>query len=171
MSKFQEVFEANKGLSEDEAVLAIYNEADGDLTVKEAQAEYYSMATEAGIILSPTAKKAKWAEATTDLDMSDENDVAQAKSIGEELEIGSTTVIKYVRAKAKAGGVEVSLPPTASRGESKSGKLVDWFTDNLDATRDEIIKAAMDVGLSETSAKYYVNVFNLVNSIRSKIAA
>ena len=69
MSKFQEVFDANKDLSEDEIVMAIFEAGEGDnkLTLKEAQSEYHSLAVTAGLIKTPQQKKIDWEDAVDEI--------------------------------------------------------------------------------------------------------
>ena len=222
MSDFQEVFEANKELSEDEVVMAIYDSAAGSLSLKEAQSEYRAMATEAGLIKTPNQKKVDWEDAVeaADLDLSTEADVATAKAIGTDLDIGATTVMKYMKALAAETGVALAVT-SASRAPGKwtevvaaftedealnmprdevaarinevgeyddikkansyynrlrkafgweapasmSGQLNALWEDNMYATKAEIVAKGIEIGMSEASVNYYVNIYKITFDI------
>lgn len=226
MSKFQEVFDANKDLSEDEIVMAIYEAGEGEnkLTLKEAQSEYHSLAVAAGLIKTPQQKKVDWEDAVDGLDLSDKDDVAKAKAIGAEMEIGSATITRYMKALAEESGVTLASTSTprgpstwpavveaftedeALNGEreevvakinevgefddlkkansmynklrrefgweqpaSMASQLNDWFCENLEASKQEIVDKGIEIGMSEGSANYYVGVYKIVTELREKL--
>ena len=221
MSKYIEIFEANKDLSEDECVMEIYSASEGELTIKEAQSEYRSMAVEAGIIKTPAQKKVDWEDAVDGIDLSTTEGVNEAKAIGNDMEIGATTVAKYMKTLATESGVTLAVTASATRTPSKwkevveafdeeealnspreevaakineigefddikkanglynklrrefgweqpasmSSQLNEWFTENLDAEKSDIVEKGIEIGMSEGSANYYVGVYKIVNEI------
>jgi len=219
MSDLQEVFDANKELSEDEVVMAIY-EAGEDISLKEAQSEYRTMATKAGLIKSPVQKKVDWEDAVDDLDVSTAEGVNEAKAIGADMDIGPTTIAKYLKALAKESGVTLAVTST-SRAPSKWGEVVAsfteeealnlpreqvadrinevgefddikkansyynrlrkafgweqpasmssqlnaWWEENMEANKDAIVAKGIEIGMSEASVNYYVNIYKITYDI------
>lgn len=170
MSEYKEVFDTNKDLSEDECVMAIYQAAEGDLTIKDAQSEYRSMAIEAGLLVTPAQKKVNWEDAVEGIDLSTIEGVNEAKAIGVDMEIGSQTIMKYMKALAKETGITLAVPTTRKRGDSMSGQLKAWFIANPDATNEEIVEKGIELGMTEISAKYYVPIYNTALEIAEAIS-
>jgi len=224
MSKYEEVFESNKDLTEDEVVMAIYESSEGELSIKEAQSEYRTLAIKSGLIKTPQQKKQEWDEAVEELDLSDKEDVAKAKEIGDSLDIGSVTVLRYMKTMSDEGDFKLAVttvvrgPSTwpavvkafneeeALNGEreevvakineigefddikkansfynklrkefgweqpaSMSSQLNDWFCENLDAEKKDIVEKGIEVGMSEGSANYYVGVYKIVKELLEKL--
>ena len=48
-------------------------------------------------------------------------------------------------------------------------QLNNWYIDNVGADRQEIIDAAVELGMSEASAQYYVNVYKIVAEMADKL--
>jgi len=214
MENLEVVFEDNKELSEDEVVMAMYEE--GEASLKDCQTLYKKLATEAGLIVSPAQKKALWEEAAADLDYTLAEDIKAAKKLGEDLDIGAATITKYVKAIAEEQGIDLPVVERnstwqlvvdaftedealgATREEvvakiaevgghteekangmynrlrkafgweapaSMSSQLNSWFIDNREATREEVIAAGVEVGMSEGSASYYHGVYKIVNEL------
>jgi len=168
MSNLQEVFDANSELSEDECVMALYEAGEG-ISLKEAQAEYRTMATAAGMIKTPHQKKDEWAEAVEGADLSTDEGVNQAKAAGSDLEIGTQTVMKYMKDLAEAQGVTLAVT-VKKRGNSMSGQLKAWFITNPDSTNEEIVEKGIELGMTEISAKYYVPIYNTAKEIAVAIS-
>jgi len=169
MSDYQEVFEANKDLSEDECVLAIHVAGEGDLSIKEAQAEYRGMATEAGLIKTPAQRKVEWEDAVADIDLSTKEGVNEAKAIGVDMEIGTQTIMKYMMVLAAESGVTLAVT-AVNRGNSMSGQLKVWFIENPDSTNEQIVEKGIELGMTEISAKYYVPIYNTAKEIAEAIS-
>lgn len=170
MSDYTEVFNANSNLSEDECVLAIFQAGEGDITIKEAQVEYRTMAIEAGIIKTPHQKKDEWMTAVEGADLSTAEGVNQAKAAGSDLEIGAQTVMKYMKELAEEQGVELAVT-VKKRGNSMSGQLKAWFIENPDSSNEEIVEKGIELGMTEISAKYYVPIYNTAKEIAEAITA
>jgi len=169
MSDYQEVFDANVELSEDEAVMAIYQASEGDLTIKEAQSEYRSMAVAAGVIKTPAQRKVEWEDAVEDIDLSTKEGVNEAKAIGVDMEIGTQTIMKYLKALAEETGVVLAVPAAKTRGNSMSGQLKVWFIENPESTNEEIVEKGVELGMTTISAKYYVPIYNTALEIAEAI--
>ena len=149
MSKFQEVFDANKDLSEDEIVMAIFEAGEGDnkLTLKEAQSEYHSLAVTAGLIKTPQQKKIDWEDAVDGIDLSTKEGVTEAKTIGSDMEIGSATITRYLKALAEESGIKLAIT-TIVRGPSTWPAVVDAFTEDeaLNGEREDVVAKINEVG-------------------------
>lgn len=169
MSDYQEVFEANKELSEDECTMAIYNASEGEMSIKESQAEYRTLAIEAGIIKTPGQKKTDFIEAIEGADLSTVDGVNEAKAAGADLEIGTVTVAKYLKEVAEEQGVVLAVT-VKKRGASMSGQLKEWFIANPDSTNEEIVEKGIELGMTEISAKYYVPIYNTAKEIAEAIS-
>lgn len=170
MSDYQEVFDENKELSEDECVMAIYQASNGDLAIKDAQSEYHTLAVAAGIISTPAQKKVNWEDAVADIDLSTKDGVNEAKAIGVDMEIGTQTIMKYMKTLAEESGVTLAAPSPRARGNSMSGQLKVWFIENPDSTNEEIVEKGIELGMTEISAKYYVPIYNTALEIANAIS-
>ena len=170
MSDYQEVFDSSKDLSEDECVMAIHAASEGEMSIKDAQSEYRTLATEAGMIKTPAQKKVEWEDAVEGIDLSTEEGVNEAKAIGVDMEIGTQTIMKYMKVLATERGVELATTVT-NRGNSMSGQLKEWFMENYDATNADIVEKGIELGMSEISAKYYVPIYNTAKELATVIAS
>jgi len=168
-NKYQEVFDANVELSEDEAVLAIFQSAEGELSIKDAQGEYRTMAIAAGMVKTPAQKKTEWLDAVSGIDFQTEEGVNEGKAIGADLEIGSATITTYMKAIAKEGEFTLPAGTARKRGNSMSGQLKAWFIENSDATSADIVEKGIELGMTEISAKYYVPIYNTALEIAKAI--
>lgn len=223
MSNYEEIFNSNKHLSEDEVVMALFQ---AGLGIREAQAEYRRLAIDAGIIKTPNQRKEEFEEYVTEnFDLTSEEDVTSAKAIGADMEISAPTVTKYLKDMAEQQGVELALPNKVSSTKWKEivdaftadealngskedvvkkinavgeyndlakasaqynklrkefgweppasmvSQLVDWYVDNFGAERDEIIAKASEIGMSDASAQYYVNMFKLAFDMYNRVGA
>ena len=211
MSALEVIFEDNIKLTEDEVVLAMFQ--NGETSLKDCQAEYRRLATEAGLIITPAQRKTEWDEKVADIDLSSSDDIEFAKAAGKELGITNVTIGKYLKAIAEEQGVELPANVRSSKwkeivdafdkeealdgnkadviakiaevGEcdekkatsqynrlrkafgweapaSMSSQLNDWFVDNLEASKDDILEKGIELGMTEGSATYYVGVYKIV---------
>ena len=53
--------------------------------------------------------------------------------------------------------------------ESMVSQLNNWYIDNVGADRQDIIDKAVELGMSEASAQYYVGVYKIVAEMADKL--
>lgn len=214
MNALETIFQDNIKLSEDEVVLQMFQDTEHSL--KDCQAEYRRLATEAGLIVTPAQRKAEWEGVVESLDIATTEGVEAARASGKDLGITTATVNKYLKIIAEEAGVELPVNVRSSKwkeivaaftedealngdkadvvekiaavGEydekkaagqynrlrksfgwsapaSMSTQLNEWFIDNLDATKDEIVEKGIELGMTDGSATYYVGVYKIVNEL------
>jgi len=148
MSNYQDIFDANKELSADECTLAIYTSGEGELTIKEAQAEYNAFAIEAGLVETPVQKKVKFEDYLQEggFDLTDTDVMKSVKAKGDEFGIGSATVTKYIKIYATDNGIE--LPVAAPRTSAKWDAVIDGIDkdDALTGDRETIVARINELG-------------------------
>lgn len=169
MSDYQEIFDANLDISEDECVMLIYGASEGDLSIKDAQAEYHTLAVAAGIIKTPAQKKTDFITAIEGVILSTVEGVNEAKAAGADLEIGTATVNKYLKEVADEQDIKLAIT-VKKRGNSMSGQLKEWFIANPDSTNEQIVEKGIELGMTEISAKYYVPIYNTALEIAKAIS-
>ena len=167
---YEEIFDNNKELSEDEVIMELYNSGEGDISIKEATGMYQKFAKAAGLIVTPAQKKVQWEDSVQDenVDISTEEGVARAKEIGKSLDIGASTVTKYLKTLAEESGIELpTVTRTAGpRADSMASKLNEWFIEKGgDVTNDDIRTQAKELGMSDRSVTYYISVYRIVKDV------
>jgi len=149
-------------LSEEEGLAAAKKAgADAGITTATTMKYIKAIAAENDIELPVTVRSSKWKEVVESFEEDealngDKADViAKIKEVGE-YEDDKKAAAQYNRLRKAFGWV----PPA-----SMSSQLSDWFVDNLEASKEDIVEQAIGLGMTDGSANYYVGVFKIVKDL------
>lgn len=140
------------GQSEDEIVMAVYQDSRIKVTVKEAIAEVRKAKIALGLEKTPAQRKAEFEDTVENLegfDLSNAEFVSEALTIAEDLGISVATAKKYLEAWAKELDVTLAVAESKGRTPSNWPQVKDLFAgmslDELDADKEAAISNIMQV--------------------------
>lgn len=118
------------GQSEDEIVMAVYQDTRFKVTVKEAIAEVRKAKIALGLEKTPAQRKAEFEDTVENLegfDLSNADFVSEALTIAEDLGISVATARKYLEAWAKELDVTLAVAESKGRTPSNWPQVKDLF--------------------------------------------
>ena len=116
------------------------------------------IAAENGVELPSVVRSSKWNEVVEAFTEEEALEGDKADVVAKIMEVGDYADEK--KAAACYNKLRKAFGWTAPA--SMSSQLNDWFLENLDATREEIMEKGTEVGMTDGSATYYVGVYKIV---------
>lgn len=125
----------------------------------------YAKEKEISIPVVSARSSSKWKEVVAgftaeDLDNMSKEDVVEKINVLGEFDDLKKSASYYNRLRKSFGWEQ---PATMS------SQLNDWFLNNLDATKEQIVETGIEIGMSEGSANYYVGVYKIVTELVFKL--
>jgi len=119
-----------------------------------------AMAEEQGIELPVTVRSTKWTEVVAAFEEDEALNGDKADVIAKIGEVGD-----YDEKKATGLYNKLRRAFGWTAPASMASQLSDWFVDNLDADKESIVEKAIELGMTDGSATYYLGVFKIVKEL------
>lgn len=113
------------------------------------------------IELPVTVRSSKWREVLEAFDEDEALNGDKADVVAKIMEVGEYADEKKAAAQYNRLRKAFGWTPPASM----SKQLSDWFVDNLEASKEDIVEQAIGLGMTDGSAHYYIGVFKIVRDL------